>query len=252
MPYVEQIARNRTRRSAPAPLIASLCLFLALCISPLNVLAAPVVVTPGEASGYLYFPAGVTTTGEGGTTSGLVGMIAAFSKPPSDEWLICDGSTILAADYPDLVKHLRGGPGHPDAQLPDYRGYFLRGWDGMGGTPAGVDAGRALNNVQGDENRAHSHTGGVDPTPTGTAGTTNPDGVHSHTWTMAYSFGGSGGVTLESGSYQGSYTQTTTASGAHAHTFTLPSHAHALTINSSGGVETRPKNVSVIYAIRAK
>lgn len=39
-------------------------LFLAFLST--GALAAPVVVTPGEASSYVYFPAGVTAQGSGG------------------------------------------------------------------------------------------------------------------------------------------------------------------------------------------
>lgn len=211
----------------------ALCMLFGLLSAGGPVQASPVVVTPGEASSYLYFPAGVTAQGEAGTTSGLVGMIAAFYQPPAPEWLICDGRTIQAADYPDLVKHLSpGNPSASSAVLPDFRGYFLRGWDSMGGSSAGVDAGRAARTVQADENKGHSH-----------AGATSVDGSHNHTWTMVYSFSGSGPVTLESGSVVGSYTETTSTNGAHSHTFTT---------SSSGGVESRPKNIAVIYAIRAK
>lgn len=109
-------------------------IFLCLLITSSLAFAAPVVVTPGESSSYVYFPAGVTAQGGGGATSGLVGMIAAFYQEPSEEWLVCDGSTIQSADYPDLVKHLSpGNPTASSAALPDLRGYFLRGWDGMGG-----------------------------------------------------------------------------------------------------------------------
>ena len=190
-----------------------LCLMLGALSTGSITSASPIVITPGEASSYLYFPTGVTAAGESGTTSGLVGMIAAFYQEPSSEWLVCDGSTIQSADYPELVKHLSpGNPSATSAVLPDFRGYFLRGWDSMGGTAAGVDAGRAMRTTQGDENKAHGHT--VKLHNNSGSSNTNP-------------------AVLQVGAAP------------------IASIGEGAT-SSAGGLESRPKNISVIYAIRAK
>jgi len=40
--------------------------------------------------------------------------------------------------------------------------------------------------------------------------------------------------------------------GDHQHWFEVPNHTHAFTTAAAGGVETRPVNVAVIYAIRTR
>ncbi|MDO5538310.1 MAG: phage tail protein, partial [Desulfovibrionaceae bacterium] len=59
-----------------------------------------------------------------------VGTIIAWpvSRDPdeADKWLDCQGQTVLAADYPDLVAVLAGSSAS-SAALPDLRGLFLRG-----------------------------------------------------------------------------------------------------------------------------
>lgn len=50
-------------------------------------------------------------------------------------WLICDGSSLSATTYVDLFQVIgtcNGGDGSTEFNLPDYRGYFLRGQDPTG------------------------------------------------------------------------------------------------------------------------
>lgn len=52
-------------------------------------------------------------------------------KGVPDGWLICDGRTVSKTDYPGLfatIGYIHGGSGN-NFQLPDFRGYFLRGQD---------------------------------------------------------------------------------------------------------------------------
>ncbi|MDO9418452.1 phage tail protein [Pararhizobium sp.] len=47
-------------------------------------------------------------------------------------WMICDGSSLLTTEYPELFRvigGLYGMDGTDKFKLPDYRGYFLRGVD---------------------------------------------------------------------------------------------------------------------------
>lgn len=47
-------------------------------------------------------------------------------------WMICDGSSLLKTEYPELYRvigDLYGPDGDDKFKLPDYRGYFLRGVD---------------------------------------------------------------------------------------------------------------------------
>lgn len=73
-------------------------------------------------------------------------------------YLLCDGSTFNAVDYPDLNTFLGSNI------LPDSRGYFFRGLGGVdpdGGT-------RTLGSIQQDEFKSHSHQLPVDQLPNGT------------------------------------------------------------------------------------
>ena len=62
-------------------------------------------------------------------------------------WLKCNGAAFSAEEYPELAK------AYPTNKLPDLRGEFIRGWD----DGRGVDAGRALLSLQDDSFEAHRH-----------------------------------------------------------------------------------------------
>ncbi|ENA63483.1 phage tail protein [Escherichia coli] len=69
------------------------------------------------------------------------------SAPPPTGWLKCNGAAFSAEEYPELAK------AYPTNKLPDLRGEFIRGWD----DGRGVDAGRALLSLQDDSFEAHRH-----------------------------------------------------------------------------------------------
>lgn len=90
----------------------------------------------------------IVTTGDK-TPAGLISAFAGIT-PPSG-WLLCDGSELLIADYPDLyacIGDLYGTASDADHfLLPDYREVVLRG------------AGQSANDYN---------------------ATTNPNGIHTH------------------------------------------------------------------------
>jgi microcystin-dependent protein len=145
---------------------------------------------------------------------------AVISWPTEVEptgWLPCEGAAISRDTYAALfaVLGVKFGPGNgvTTFNLPDYRGYFLRGWD----HGAGVDP-----DAGGRTDRADGTTGDH-------VGTVQADGVkaHSHGYVSPAPFGNSGaGSGLPGGS--------TTAA----------------TSDSSGGNETRPINKSVLFIIK--
>ncbi|AYM20863.1 phage tail protein [Escherichia coli] len=69
------------------------------------------------------------------------------SATPPTGWLKCNGAAFSAEEYPQLAK------AYPTNKLPDLRGEFIRGWD----DGRGVDAGRALLSLQDDSFEAHRH-----------------------------------------------------------------------------------------------
>jgi hypothetical protein len=109
-----------------------------------------------------------------------IGGVVAFSgaidsnhQPPTG-WLVCDGAPLRAADFPHLysVVGTAYGDGKDangnkvgDFNLPDYRGYFLRGLDS--GARRDPEWQRAIGSKQGDDIKPHRHViglGGADST----------------------------------------------------------------------------------------
>lgn len=100
---------------------------------------------------------------------------------------------------------------------PDLRGMFVRGWD----NGRGVDGGRDLLSFQDSENLSHDHTAS--------------DSGHQHGYVMAQS------RTLADGGANGTYAASSNTNTGYAN----------ITVNYSGGSESRPKNVALMYIINA-
>jgi microcystin-dependent protein len=90
---------------------------------------------------------------------GIIGEIKTFgSADVPNGWLECDGAAISRTTYAGLFARLGVtwgvGNGTTTFNLPDFRGYFLRGWD----HGAGVDSARAFASSQADDLKSHDHT----------------------------------------------------------------------------------------------
>lgn len=131
-------------------------------------------------------------------------------------YLECDGSSLLRSAYPDLFAEIGTAHGTADAthfNLPDLRGVFLRGW--AHGSTNDPDA----------ATREASHTGGA----TGDhVGSKQGWQIQSHTHGGAALYDAGLGIP---GNYAGSV-HTTAA------------------IGSTGGNQTNPINVNVMFLIR--
>ena len=172
-------------------------------------------------------------------------------------WLVCDGRSLSASEYPDLYQAIRnvyGGHAPDTFNLPDFRGVFLRGLD-LGKQR---DEGRQLGSFQEDTNQAHFHEGR----------TVQGEGVHEHQGVTEVS--GKHRHLLEARGYwftskvrneRAAMTNSvddnqeywTSSDGEHAHEFKIkPSgiHEHTVKVDVRGGIESRPKNYPVIYIIR--
>jgi microcystin-dependent protein len=181
-----------------------------------------------------------------------VGMISAWPTAtiPSG-WLECDGSAIsrstYAALYAVITTTYGAGDGSTTFNLPNYKDYFLRGFDAAGTDAASRTdrgdgtTGANVGTKQAGATESHTHTG-----------TTDNDGSHSHAAAPSngagadniYVFGGSGGNVgiPDSGS------------GMRLSGITIPSggaHQHAFETDPNSGTETRPKNITVKWCILA-
>jgi microcystin-dependent protein len=142
---------------------------------------------------------GITT---GGVPAGAVMAYAMNSAPTG--WLAADGAAVSRSEYARLfaaVGTTHGvGNGSTTFNLPDLRGYFVRG--------SGTNS---------------------DGTAAGTFGAKQADDFKSHTHTV---FGAQGGPFTSTGIYLSGVTGTNVTSAA------------------TGGTETRPKNIAMLYCVK--
>ena len=157
-------------------------------------------------------------------------VVAAASTITNAEWLLCDGRAVSRTTYANLFAILSTsygiGDGSTTFNIPDYRGYFLRG----AGTNSDGTAAGTLGAKQADTTKR--------PT-TALTGTTDTTGAHTHTYTFRT------GVAVQSGSNTACWIGTTTAN-----TGSAGNHSHDVTIDGGGDAETRPKNIPVNYYIK--
>jgi len=163
------------------------------------------------------------------------GTISAFGMTtPPQGWLKCNGAAISRTTYASLFAAIGTvwgvGDGSTTFRVPDLRGLFLRGAD----EGRGQDSGRSFASFQSDQNKAHNH-GGV----------TGNSGAHSHSYTDHDTVSGQ---FVYEGTRSFGYQIFNTPRQTQRTTATVPDHSHA--INSDGGVEARPKNIAIIYAIK--
>jgi microcystin-dependent protein len=191
--------------------------------SKLNSAAAPtVVVADGE----------VTVAKLAAAVQQLLvpaGAVQAFAmnSAPSG-WLAADGTAVSRSTYATLFAAISTtygvGDGSTTFALPDLRGYFVRG----SGTNSDGTAAGTFGVKQADDLKSHTH------------GVTDPGHVHIFTTyrnTADVSQGGGiqGFANFNTGS--GSVTQ-------------AQNNTTGISINSTGGAETRPKNIAMLYCIK--
>jgi microcystin-dependent protein len=162
-------------------------------------------------------------------SAGPIGHVAAYAGNVVPlGYLECNGAAVSRTTYLNLFGVcgiLYGaGDGTTTFNLPDLRGYFVRGWDDS----AGVDVGRVLGSTQADlvgpiTDPGHTHT----------------DAGHTHTDNgTSNSFGSnSGGDSAQ------------TWSGTH-NTGSGVADIQSSVTGITGGTETRPKNVAMMYIIK--
>lgn len=162
-----------------------------------------------------------------GTYPGEIKTFAMVTPPTG--FVKANGAALSRTTYAALFAAIGttwgAGDGSTTFNVPDLRGEFERGWD----DGRGVDAGRVFASFQDDSFRSHTHTGGA-----------LADGYHNHAIGAALSGAGPGMIARYSGS----------VSGTTFYTANNGQHTHDLSINATGGTETRPRNKALLKCIR--
>ena len=158
------------------------------------------------------------------------GAVIAFAFGHTPEgYLRANGAAVSRAAYPRLFAviggHYGAGDGHSTFNLPDMRGLFVRGLD----EGRGVDAGRGLGSFQDSQNLWHGHTASSDM-----------QGEHTHGILKA----ASGNNT------SGGYVSPANVGNTLANTQPAGTHHHNITVDGSGGHESRPVNIAFPYCIK--
>jgi len=185
---------------------------------------ATAIAPPNSLSGQFFILDGANVYADfGGTPPGKIDMFAMSAMPYG--WLLCDGSAVSRTTYAALFSAIGTtygtGNGSTTFNLPDARGYFPRAWDDS----AGRDPGRSIGTTQTGAIQSHTH------------GVTDPGHIHSiNTWHIS----GSDTATRVSSS------ATTTSFG----TADTNSAKTGISIQSTGGTETRPINIAFAFAIK--
>ncbi len=152
--------------------------------------------------------------------SSPTGAVTAFAMdtPPTD-WLECDGSAVSRTTYAVLFATIgvRYGVGNGSTtfNLPDLRGEFIRGWD----NGAGIDP------------NAGSRTDSGDGTTGDNVGTKQAGEIASHTHNIDFARPGIDGGGPGASNYS-------------------PGAGFVEVTNATGGSETRPRNIYMMYCIK--
>lgn len=181
-----------------------------------------------------FFSAPYALASADGNPPGTIVAFGGEKTPPG--WLACEGQALSSLAYSALFAAIgtRWGSGVPgtvkDFNLPDMRGVFLRGWNhGRGLDPDAAIriGGDQVGSFQSDAFTTHNHT--------------VSDPGHTHNIYVDYSLVGS----------NGSFPEPEIVGSGAAGTYYSGSAQCNITLSPAGAsVESRPKNVSVMYLIK--
>lgn len=183
------------------------------------------------------------------------GTVIAFpTSSVPDGYIKCNGATLSEAAYPELFtiigRTYGGSAASSTFRVPDLRGEFIRGWD----DGRGVDSGRAIGSSQSHEIQSHGHTGSTSNAGTHShSGSTDTTGAHTHELELNRWGDPRNNHAYAGSSVSSSSTHFTKSAGSHSHSLSIDSggsHTHSVTVDSSGGNETRPRNVAMMYCIK--
>ena len=208
--------------------------------------SSTVTVATPTASGHIATKSYVDTTlNSTGVPSGTIVSFSASSPPTG--YLKANGAAVSRTTYAALFAAIGtqygAGNGSTTFNVPDLRGEFIRYWDDA----RGVDTGRTFGSFQDQDYLSHNH-GVTDPGHTH-GGSTSSTGAHTHSYSMAGADGGGGGNVAFGSGYNYSSSNTSSA-GTHSHTLSISAATTGISISASGGTETRPRNLAMLYCIK--
>lgn len=200
-----------------------------------------------------------------------VGSIMCFaSKNVPSNYVPCDGRELMISQYPKLYELLGRTFGEPESELgfliPDLRGKFVRGWDDS----SEIDPEREFGSYQEDAFQGHSHNFKCDSLEMDNQGghdhdlywayrevrdTSSFDSNNHHTWMS---------IPYEDRKYWSESNLKTvdgsTVEGNHKHNISIkdnqivvgePIDSISGSTRNKVGTETRPKNIALLFCIKA-
>jgi microcystin-dependent protein len=191
----------------------------------------PVVLSDGSTVRLLVW--GDSTSAPPAQSITPTGAIMAFAYSlPESGWLLCDGRAVSRSTYAALFSAIAtyygAGNGSTTFNIPDLRGYFIRGFGtNADGTAAGTFG-------------AKQDFATARPT-TALTGTTNSTGSHRHGIQISFTATGTG-YSYETGN--------SINENPGAYTLFDGTHSHTVAIDGGGDAETRPKNIALPYYIK--
>jgi hypothetical protein len=199
-----------------------------------SIVLANLPVSPTDAANKQYvdniYNAAIANSGN----PGIIGYFATSSAPTG--WVKANGAVLPIASYQALFDVLpkqgngntiwwQPGDGPLNFRIPDLRGVFPRGWD----DGRGIDSGRGFGTDQGSLIGSHNHP------------INDPGHVHSTDYWIRPNMPSGWG---SSWFYPGAnYANTGYGSGTYG-------NRTGISVGSSGGVETRPVNLSLLACIK--
>jgi microcystin-dependent protein len=163
----------------------------------------------------------------------VAAIIYSGSQIVPSGYLAADGQAVSRITYSALFEAIGTtfgtGNGTTTFNVPDLRGQFIRGWDGT----KGIDSGRVFGSTQLDLFGSHNHASSVSLSDPG----------HEHTVKHSNALWGVSGGGFVGGSAP--YQDGTNMTGVSGTGISV-----SVSIGSSGGTETRPKNVALFPLIK--